>query len=234
MQFNSVADCVLSTVPALTPSHVQVGEAIVGLTFEWVVLVSAIGGGAGGIALIGTCTSVSTDMDRRFRGRLKMVVGAVLVGLGLSTVGPHLLDQSVLASVGALCGGVLVWAIGMCSSGKTVTATVTTLIIHQCLEGMALATAYVTGGVVGVAAAIALTGHTAFETAIVGAAAVTVDRAFWGAIAIVAMQSVYVLAALTTFLIEYTMTDEFELLFASLIGGAMITAGVGELRESMG
>ncbi|WP_330631881.1 hypothetical protein [Halocatena halophila] len=204
------------------------------MTFEWVVVASAIGGGAGGIVMVGASTSVTGSTDRRFRRRLTFAVGAVLVVLGVSTVGPHITAHPVLASVSALCGSILVWAIGTLSAGETVAATVTTLIIHQCLEGMALATAYVTGGIVGVSAAIALTGHTALETAVVGASAVTVDRALWGVIAIVAMQSVYVLAAVTTFVIDYTMTDEFELLFASLIGGAMITAGLRELRARTG
>lgn len=219
----------LGAIPFLAAGHVPSTEATVGFRFPILVLGSALVGSLGGVGVVVARARHPSD---RFGG--KGFSGALGVGLTLVGVLVLLPLGSSKPGLTLLAGAMgVVGAIGLSrqvrADDRTVALSTTgALTLHQFVEGMALAGAYIAGGVVGVTAAVLLTLHTVAETAVVAGTHVSAADTSGAVVAVGLMQTVYVVAAGVTFAVAWSIPLFVQDLAAA--GAAAVLLAVG-LRE---
>ena len=105
--------------------------------------------------------------------------------------------------------------------------------MHQLLEGVVLATAYITGGAVGVLATMIITSHTAAETAILGSVYTTANRRKRGFVAILVMQVSYVIAEVVAIATVISVPPLVMNAVSAVVARALLSVGMHECRHSL-
>ena len=197
----------------------------------------------GGSAIIGTLGGVAVMHQSEWLGcwlpgrRFAAVVGTALIGLATLILIPLVTTQPGFALLSMVFGGLL--AIGLPGHGETASTSATTTVIasaltmHQLLEGAVLATAYITGGAVGVLAAMIITAHTVAETAILGGVYTTANRRKRGFVAILIMQVSYVIAAVVAIATVISVPPLVMNAVSAVVAGALLRVGMHECRHAL-
>lgn len=221
---------VVGVVPALASAHVTSTGATVGFRFPVLVVGSAVVGSLGGFGVVVARVRRPSDWFGRPAFTGSVGVGLTVLGvLVLLPIGASKPRLALLAgAVGILCAVGLVLRLQVGTGRTTALSTTGALTLHQVVEGMALAGAYIAGGVVGVTAAVFLTLHTVAETTVVAATHVSVADTQGAVVAVVLMQVVYVIAASVAFAVAWSIPVLVQDLAAA--GAAVVLLAVG-IRE---
>ncbi len=219
---------VILVVPINVGAHVSTGD-VVGLKFPVVVFGSATIGACGGFAVIFYHSYVN-----RIKTHVAGSVGILLIGISLLVLLPMMTSQPILSGLSVVVGGSIAMLLPVHDDTHVTpteaTSTAVALTLHQLMEGVVLAAAYVAGGVVGLIAALFLTAHTVVETAAVGTAYVVAGQYKRGGIAVVFMQTVYVIAAVIAFRSALAVPPAAEHITTAIVGSVLLIVGIHSCR----
>lgn len=220
----------------VTSGHVRAHLPSPGVTWGAVAFPVALGVSAGLGALGGLIVAAGWSQNHELSiDQPSKILGMALVVIGLLLLVPIVSTRPIVSVGGLVFGGVAGTVLpGHQTSDPEVvptTATFGALAVHRVIEGAALATAYGTGALVGTVTAGILTLHMFLETAIVAGLYREANHPTRGVVAILLMQTGFVLAASTVLVTAIAVTSVARITVTAAVAGLLLFLGGHECRE---
>jgi zinc transporter ZupT len=213
------------------------GTAGSGVSMPLVVGCSALIGTATGLGAVAVGSrQVAAVLTHR---RFALVLGVGLTLLGLSFLAPIADDAPGFALAGTAVGVALAHRVphhhGNATPGAgrrtLVTGVLGAIGLHRVVEGVVLAAGFVAGSTVGLATAAVITVHAAGETAVVGTLLAVADRERLAVVAVLAVQTGFVVAATAATYAAVSVPTVIRSLVVAVAAGLLVSVGLHECRQ---
>jgi zinc transporter ZupT len=227
---------VLAALPAATGvASAHGGTAGTGVPLVVVALASALVGVASGVTAVYWRPRLVSETLSRHRFTLALAVGLTLLGLAFFV--PVVTRQPLVAVAGLGVGAAAVrtvphqHATDGSGSNPLVGSVVLALALHRAFEGVVLASGFLAGETVGAMTVAVVTVHAAGETAVVGGLVALAGHTRRAVLAVLAMQGLFVLAAVTSVGLSLTLPAATHAVVLAVVAGVLLSVGGHECRQ---